>query len=53
MFKKIHARLVNYWEQVPVVSKIQNEVAKMQKPYLPITVIGTKFDLFVQGYEPV
>lgn len=52
-FKKIHSRLVNYWEQVPVVSKIQNEVSKMQKPYVPITVIGTKFDLFTQSFEPV
>ena len=53
MFKKVHARLVNYWEQVPVVSKIQNEVAKMQKPYIPITVIGAKFDIFNSAYEPV
>ena len=27
-------------------------MAKIGKPYLPITVIGTKYDIFQQQYEP-
>jgi len=44
----LQQRLQEYWNNVPAV----NERNQINVPYIPITVIGCKYDEFSSKFEP-